>query len=176
MRYIQMSSSEAQNLDIIHKKSCYNSHTQFAVKVLYVIFIVIWIIVVVTLKLYTSPAWFILLIPIFTFTFAIFSTHNITYEMEDEMFKASYLSVGLILALPLLSWMNKDFSGDKDHFVSVIFLALGFTILTYIDVWVTKRWLSVFKHFRSCLQTMAVSLFLYAITTYYMNRPGGSLP
>ena len=159
-----------------HKKGKYTTHTHFGVCVAYIVLLIVWIVSIVWFKLYISPAWYVLLIPFLAFIYAALTSHNLTYDMEDEMFKASYLSIGLILALPLLAWMNKDFTGDKDHFVSVIFLALAFTILTYIDIWVTRRWLSVFKHIRSGLQTMAVTLFLFAIMTYYMKRNGGSLP
>jgi hypothetical protein len=159
-----------------NKHRQYTPHTHFGVCVTYIILLLVWIVCIIWFKLYNSPAWYVLVIPFLAFINAIVTSRDLTYDMEDEMFKASYLSIGLILALPLLAWMNKDFGGDKDHFATVIFLALGFTILTYIDVWVTRRWLSVFKHIRSGLQTMAVTLFLFAIVTYYMKRPGGSLP
>ena len=164
------------NNSVEDRKACYNSHTQFTVTIVYIVLILIWIATIILMKFYDSPAWFLLGIPFLVFLYALTSCHYLTYDIEDEMFKASYLSIGLILSLPLLSWMNKDYNGNKNQFVSIIFVALGFTILTYIDVWVTKKWLSVLRHFRSGMQTMAVTLFLFAIMTYYKRRLSGGLP
>jgi hypothetical protein len=148
----------------------YNKHTYTYVRIVYIILLIIWIVTIWYFKLYIVSTWYILLIPVGIFIYAIATASLFTYDTEGEMSRISYLSLGILLAIPLLTWMNKEFEGDKEHFLSIIFVALGFSVLTYIDFWVTKRWLSVFKHARGGLQSMSVTLFLFAITTYFSRH------
>lgn len=154
----------------------YSIRKQFWVDCVYIIALLVWVLIICLFRLYRSPGNFVLLIPIVVFLIGIFNTGSIDDEVENTMFKASYLPMGLILSLALLSWMSRDFTGDKTQFVAVILLAMVFTLFTVIDIWIPRGWLAIHKHARSACQTMAVTLFIFAIATYYYQRPGGPLP
>lgn len=140
------------------------------IKILYILAIVFWIGLCLYFKLYTTKGWLILILPLIVFGIAIYNCECLCNELDEYMFKASYLSVGLILTLPLLSWMTKDYNGDINQFISVIILYLTFTLLTLIDVWVPHSSISIFKHLRSVFQTLSITLIIYAMITYFLHR------
>lgn len=154
----------------------YADHICTGLYAVYIVAIIIWLIIVVYFRLYTVTGAFVLWLPIVVFAIGIANADELTVEVEKDMFKASYLSVGLLLALPLLAWMSKDYNGDKAQFTAVVVLAMVLTLLTLVDIWIPKKWLSVYKHGRSCLQTMAVALLIYALVTYFLARPPGPMP
>lgn len=154
----------------------YSPEVRTGLYYVYGIAIIVWIFIVIYFRLYTVGGSIILWIPIIAFLVGLYNINDLTVEVEDEMFKTSYLSVGLLLALPLLTWMNKDYEGDKAQFTCVIVIAMCLTLLTFIDVWVPRGMLSVYKHARSCLQTMTISLLIYALVTYYLSRRPGPIP
>jgi len=105
--------------------------------------------------------------------------HNapkLTVEIEADMFKASYLPVGAIVMIPMLSWISKDYLGDQAQFIKIIITSLCCTLLTLIDFWVPRSQLSVYKHARSGLQTISISLMILALMTYFVNRSSKIMP
>ncbi|CAH6418733.1 Hypothetical protein POVN_LOCUS454 [uncultured virus] len=153
------------------EKRPYGERKAFWVDSIYICAILIWLIFICYFRLYASPGAFVLWLPPILFLIALVNINNLTLEVEADMFKANYLSIGLLVVLPLLAWMSRDYAGDRSHFVTVIMLAMVLTLLSLIDVWVAPRWLTVYKHARSCIQTMAIGLLIYAIVAYCMQRP-----
>lgn len=149
----------------------YSYCTVYWIRAVYILAIIIWVLLICYFRLYITPAAFVLWLPVIVFAIGLTQMDKVSVEVEKDMFKTSLLSVGLILALPLLGWMSRDYSGDRGHYVSIIILAMVISLLTLIDVWVEKKWLPVYKHYRSCLQTMALTLLIYAVITYYLCRP-----
>jgi len=144
----------------------------------YGVFLVIWIILVIFLGLIRSPMsvldWLILLIPIAIFIFGMINASSITTEVEDAVFEADFLSLGLVIVLPLLAWISRDYGGDRQFFIRVIVTALILSMLSLLDIWVSAKMLFVAKHSKSALQTMAITLLIYALYTYYVECPKGS--
>jgi hypothetical protein len=91
------------------------------------------------------------------------------------MFAANFLTIGLLLALPLLNWTSKGYNGCKKTFTLIIILAITFSILSMYDIWVPKKWLSVYKHGRSCLQTLSLTLVIFGLVEYFLCKEGVSL-
>ena len=132
----------------------------------------VWIFILYYLCLYQTDliGLLILFIPILAFAIAYANAGALTIEVEEDMFKANFLSLGLLILLPLLTWIGKDFEGDKSKFVCVIILALIFTMLSLIDIWVRRRWFSIVKHIKSVFQTLALTLIIYSLYSYYAQK------
>jgi hypothetical protein len=165
------------------KKKCHNEDSRydkqivFWIKVVYVIIIIAWTLLISFSGFFRLKAGLLLLLPYVFFILALITVEDLTTGVEECMFKANFLAVGIILSLPLLNWSNKDYTGDKRLFSSIIIIAISLSILSLIDVWVPERWLSVYKHFRSCLQTMSLTLMIFGLIEYFFCKDGkGSLP
>lgn len=155
-----------------NKFKCYGQRKTEIIQSLYLLALVLWIWLCVALKMYLTD-WFgqvLLLLPIFVFGISFINSNYLTVEIEEEMFKYDYLTIGLLLAFPLLSWMSKDYGGDRKQFIKIIVVAIGFTLLTILDVWIRRKWVSYVKHFKSILQTGAVCLLIYALYNYYIKK------
>jgi len=148
----------------------YDSNTCTIITILYVVLTILWIFLVIYLQIWNTFGGLILLFPPITFLIAIWSCSSLSCEVEDEMSKASYLSIGLIIALPLFTWLSKDYSGDKKKFTTIIVIALILSMVTYVDIWLPTSWISAYKHFRSSLQVMSMTLFIYSLVNYYLLK------
>lgn len=155
---------------------CYSPQHVWKIKLVYVIMIVLWSAIVCYFRLYLLKTWPLLLLPLCVFVVGIYNSDSLTVEIEADMFKASYLPVGAIVMIPMLSWISKDYSGDHSQFVAIIVVSLCCTLLTLIDFWVPKKQLSVYKHLRSGLQTVSLSLIIFALVTYFLHRTSKTMP
>lgn len=136
------------------------------IQMLYVIMMVVWVVISIMLKIHNSSSWFIVLIPLMVFGIGYYSTNHIHESIEYHMFTSSYLPLGLTLSLSLFTWIHGKFKGNKDHFMFIILIALILSFIPLIDIWIPTKWESLYKHWKSCLQTMSVTLFIYAILEY----------
>ena len=89
------------------------------------------------------------------------------------VFQSNYFAFGLLIVVPLLTWLSKDYVGNRQKFINILIAALILAMLGLLDVWVTKKWLSTVKHTKSVLQTMSLILIIYALYIYYLHRPQG---
>lgn len=161
--------------DLIHTKDqeYYSDEKAAQVRMVYVSAIVIWILIVACLKLYNTDVigWIILSIPPIVFLTGYANSCCLTVEIEKENFQANYFAIGLLLVLPLLTWVNRDYKGDRKRFTSILVLAIIIIMLSLLDVWVRKEYLSVNKHIKSALQTISISMLIYAFYSYYIDNP-----
>ncbi len=162
--------------DKCNPKGSYSPTTVSRIRFVYGLAILFWIILILTLRLYVTKVVWFLVVPLIFFILGFINASVINSSVEDEMFKASYLSLGLILALALFTWMSKDYKGNARQFTTIVIIALTLSLLTVIDVWMSKQWLTVYKHAKSCMQTMSICLLIYAMLLYCTNRTGVSLP
>ena len=154
---------------------CYDSDQSMIIQVMYVYLIVIYVILTIFLGLWSTSAWFVLIIPFIVFGIGIWYANELNRYVEREFFKISYLSVGLVLTLPLLAWMSKDFKGDHTQFVSIIVVSMITTLLSMVEIWFPERLMSAYKHWRSGLQTISITFIIYALLLYYLYRSSGPL-
>jgi hypothetical protein len=112
---------------------------------------------------------FILLVPLGLFIAAYYSIPYLNRDIEDSMFKANFLSIGLILAVSLFALLEKNYRGDKRQFSLIVILALVFTMLSLLDIWVPANYTSLVKHLKSVFQVFAVFLLIYALYIYFIH-------
>jgi len=138
----------------------------------YVFFIILWICILCYFQLFSSRdwiQWFIILIPFIAFIIAISFSHQLTGTVENFAFRTNILSLGIIIVLPLIIWIAEKYSGDKRKLLQLLTLAIVFSLLSLIDYWVSERYLCVVKHIKSALQTMAITLLIVSIYTFFLH-------
>ena len=149
----------------------YGTRKSLIIKIIYIIGLLFWLFLIIFLNLNCLPLLGIifLLIPIIMFLLGFINSSSLTIEMEEELFKANFLTIGLIIALPLLIHISKEYCGDKCQFITVVFLSLVFSLLSLLDFWTRRKWLTVSKHIKSTFQTIAITLFIIALYLYYLS-------
>lgn len=151
----------------------YNEEKAGQVRLAYIVALVIWILIIACFGLYKTDVigWIILAIPPVVFLTGYANSEHLTIAIERENFQANYFAIGLLLILPLLTWANRDYKGDKVRFTKILVLAIIIVMLSLIDIWVRKEYLSVNKHVKSALQTIAITLLIYTFYSYYIDDP-----
>ena len=144
-----------------------------SIRATYLLAFLAWGVVIYTLELYTCDliGWLILMLAPLSFLLGYYNVLFLTATDEMELFTANYLSLGLVIVLPLLSWMSKDYGGNRQKFVAILILALILTMLSLVDFWTSRPWQSLVKHIKSILQTGALILLMYALYSYYIDVP-----
>lgn len=167
-----LAQSKPKNHDPIKKTRKYGRRKTKAVQIVYIASIVIWILLLWALSLYTTDfvGYCILAIPIIVYAIGYFNASTLTVEVEESVFSLTALSIAILIVLPILAWVNKDFGGDKQFLVRIMIVAIILEMLSLIDIWVRPKWLSVVRHIKSVLQTAALTLLVFALYTYYMGR------
>jgi len=139
--------------------------------IIYLILVLIWIALVICMKLYDTNyvGLLILLIPIIIFGIATLYADehlvsNHTLNDDDD-----FLTIGIILLLPLLTYFDKDFT-DKGRFMSIVIVSLFLFLLSVIPMWIPMRFAKYLKILRTSVQTIAITLLLYVIHLYYTHR------
>jgi hypothetical protein len=147
--------------------------TVFILQMYYIFISLLWLLIISYFNLWDEKLSFILFLPLVAFFFTFLYLEHISVYVEESMLQSNYLSLGLILALPMLSWMLKEYNGNRKHFITVIVLALVLSLLTFVDIWVPENRISVYRHIRSSFQVMSVSLFIYALCAFYFYTYAG---
>lgn len=156
--------------------SAYTPETVTYVRVLYVVLIIIWTVLVVYLRLWNTLGGMVLVAPVLLFTLAFTTAPYLCDDIESFMGQANCLSLGLMIAMPLLVYLNNSkYPGDKQRYTSAIIMALIFSSLALVDVWVPPAFMTPYKHFRSALHVMSLTLFIYALLHHFLTRSGANL-
>ncbi len=157
----------------IYDKEYYNDEKVAQVQLAYIVALVVWILIIACFGLYNTDVigWIILTIPPVIFFTGYANSCCLTIEVERENFQSNYFAIGLMMILPLLTWVNNDYKGDKVRFTRILVLAIIVVMLSLLDVWVRKEHLSVSKHVKSALQTIAITLLIFAFYSYYIDNP-----
>lgn len=139
----------------------------------YIVALVAWIFIICVFGLWKTDVigWIILSIPLVVFFSGYASADRLTVEIEKENFQANYFTIGLVLILPLLTWVKKEYSGNAEHFIRILIFAIIIILLSLLDVWVERQYMSVTKHVKSVFQTIAIVLIIYAFYSFYIDDP-----
>jgi hypothetical protein len=143
------------------------------VRLLYLILTVVWVGLIFLLEIYsTEPIqWLLLAIPFVAFSLGIVNIPVITSTMETEWWQDTYLSSGLVAMLPLLMWVSDQYHIPDAKYVRLMVVAMILVILSLIDWWVPTSYISLVRHLKAGLQTMALVLVMVALYEYYLVHP-----
>lgn len=162
---------EIQN-DFKKTKKCVNEcevcfETNYYIRYVFIIFMIIWTFVVVYNKFYLLSVWPIITIPYGLFGLGILNSDDIADdEIEENVFSTTFVTMGLIISLPLLTMINKD--KQNKELSHIVYLGMIFTLLSYFHLWVDKEERHVCKIIRSCLETIAVTLYILTLTIFFI--------
>lgn len=168
-----------------HKLSDEEKNISENIGLVFAIFAIIWTFIVAINRFYNSAAWPILLIPYAAMGIGYLNKERIVDDMvEQGVFSATFITMGLIISMPLLGYMNNKILGnvDKDdnkqvdekkkalntQINHIILLAIIITLLSYIHIWVDQSLIHVCKVIRSCFEMMAVTLYIFALTIFFV--------
>ena len=145
----------------------------YYIRILYLIFIILWL--GMAYLLYSGEDLVeivILCIPFIVFAIGFINCGVITKDVEDTLFDVNYISIAVLVMVPLLTWLSKDYNTEgRYRFVTIIIIAMMLALISLIDIWVPRKWLSLVKHFKSICETLAVIMIIFALYTYYIESP-----
>ena len=139
---------------------------------IYVLAALVWLAMGWWLQLFTSGfvGLFIALVPIVLFMVAIHNMHRLGEHIEERLFAANFLSVGLMVTIPLFAMLSRNYSGNKRQFLLIVLVAIVCALLSLVDVWLPGSYVSVTKHLGSILQVYSIFLLIFAIFLYAHNN------
>lgn len=114
--------------------------------------------------------WFVLflaMIPLFLFAYTWFIIPDFIKEVEDKVFQVNYLSITLLVVLPLFFNLSKTVKDTGA--LRIVVIAVFFILLSVIDIWTHPDNISVVKHFKSIVETIGVFLLLTAVYIYFRD-------
>lgn len=156
----------------LKKRTRTSDDKMLIIRVFYILGIIIWTILICLLGLYNHDiiCTCLLFVPYIVFIAGVFNSDKVTEETEGDFFSYNYLSVGLLIFLPLLTWLNSNNKNNDTIFITLVILALIFTMLSMIDIFISPEYLTVAKHIKSIFQTLSMILLIYAIYMYYISN------
>lgn len=134
---------------------------------LYILASVIWTFLVLSLKLFRGPVFFLVFLPYIIFVINMFNVGTNSVEEEASIFQGTFLSIGLIVMVSLLGWF-KNMGDLSRRETTLILLSLALALLTHIDMGFPSAYYSIYRHYKSILQTFSIVLFLIVIGNYFM--------
>lgn len=156
-----------------HNGDKYGGSILRVIQMIYTGAAIIWIILVYYLELFKDAnilIWLLLLIPLIVYGVGFYNACDMTYEIESFMLQSNYLSFGFLITIILLNWNSPIKGKTKNKFFKLLIVAFVFIMLSMIDVWVEREYLSVIFHFKSILQTAALVLLSMALYSYYRDH------
>lgn len=139
----------------------------FYIKSVYCLFIFVWILLVFLNHFYNSYASLILIVPLIIFIIGFFNCELFNENLETDVFKVTFIGVGLLLSLPLLKLFNEK--NEDKQLNHIIFLAMISVLLSYYHIWVPIENRQICKIIQSCLETYAITLYIFAILIFFMK-------
>lgn len=152
----------------------------FYIRALFIAFSFIWILIIALSKFYKSFMALILFIPLGYFLIGICNSEHIACnDVQEDVFKVTFISTGIILSMPLLTLVNdriknEDKGTEKEKeekrimINHSIFLALVFILCSYPHIWTSCKVRILFKVVRSCLETFGVTMYIFALANIFL--------
>lgn len=140
----------------------FNYDTTRIVWLIYLIFIVIWIAIIVWGGFYRSDPFVILIlaIPILVFSINLYNTSHHTSAVASTMLKSNVLSFLFLSVSILVNWFG---SGERKRIFRALIISVFFILVSLLDIWVSEDKLIYVVHIKTALQTIALTLLIYAL-------------
>lgn len=143
--------------------------TVYYIKTVFLVFSLIWSILIVSNKFYNNSACWVLVLPYIIFLLGFINAEDVADDkISEDVFSTSFVGIGIIVSLPLLTLFNKDKTDvELNH---VIFMGLISILLSYFHIWCDYSRRHVVKSIRSCLETFAIDLYIFAILIFFLQK------
>jgi hypothetical protein len=148
---------------------CYGDEKIMYIRLLYISALLFWFLVVYSTNLYKTDSigLFILSLPLVLFLIAFIAAPFLNGDVEEHLTKSNMLSVGLLLTLALLAALEKYTSAKG--LAPLMILAIVFTLLSLLDIWLPSDWISIQKHLKSILQVLSITLLVFILYMFFRH-------
>ena len=163
-------SSDPDTISKNNNAPCYESSQHTTLQILYILAILCWLLLTSAYGLFLPKdhiEMMILLLPVLSFVITFSGVHLITPSIESTMLRANLLTLGLLVALPLLNWSKEATYENKVLFMKIAATAIIFSMITLMDWWVPCKWTYLVKHIKSILQTFAIVLLIFGLYRFF---------
>ena len=149
----------------------YDDDTFYNIEAMYIVGIILWVILITYFEIIEPDpvVIFILLVPIAVYVLGMWSLSKVTVDDEEKLLASSYLSIGILVIVPLLTWTHDRF-GEETKILQIIVVAIILAVMSLIDIWVPATRLSLVRHFRSILQVAALVLIIYVLYHIFLRK------
>ena len=134
---------------------------------IYLAFVIFWLILIIYLQLYKEDSIVLglMCIPIILFIYTYSTLDQVEREIENQIFQANYLSISLLVVLPLFFNLTRatKFTGP----LKLVIIAIIFILLGLVDMWLPIKLVPFARHFKSCLETIGLLLLVIAVYMFY---------
>lgn len=144
-----------------------------AIVAVHTVALVFWLFLIVGMMLCSRniAGIFILFIPIIASVLGIINAPYLSEKVEKDLFTTNFLSLGIIVVIPLLAWVSKDDGVDSRRFATIGILAVILSLASYVDFWVPEEYIFLVIHIQGILRTFSIVLIIYALFSYYEIQP-----
>lgn len=153
-----------------------SENVTLCVRIMYMIAIFIWSIVIWCLFRHIWSETLILCIPLILFFLAFIFCDSIPKEIEDKLFETNYITISVLVMVPILTWLSKGYKGhNRKYFITMIVTAVIIALISVFDFWIPAPWYTLVKHFKSICETLAVTLIIYSLYIFYLESDNAIL-
>lgn len=132
---------------------------------IYIFSAILWTYMILVLRLFVGPGFFLVFVPYIVFIINIFNYGSLEPEEEQIFFTGTFLSIGLIVMVAILGWFkNMGNASNKD--MSILLLSLALALFAHIELGFSTKYITIYRHYRSVLQTFSIVLFLIVLVNY----------
>lgn len=156
----------------------YDENQTQIIRWIYLGAIIIWVVICYLLGLFPVSGLIetcILLVPIIVFLLAWIYVDRVTDTVENFVGSTNVLTLGLIIAMPLMNWVNGQW-GERKQFSEILATAIILSLLTLIDFWVPHDSICIVRHMESAMQTMAIALLIFGLYRFFIEGPHFNIP
>lgn len=144
------------------------NETTFWVYGLYFFAMTAWTFLVLVMNLFRNDSFFLIFLPYLVFIINIFNADTVDAE-EVKTFQGTFLSIGLIVMVSILGWFHGMGQLSRQE-ISLLLLSLALSLVAHIELGVPAKYYGVYRHYRSILQTLSITIFLIVIVNYFMKE------
>lgn len=137
----------------------------------YIFGIFLWIAILCFINVTIDNGFDIILVclPFILFIIGFHSAGRISPFAESIILRREAAGNIVIIIFPILVWATARVH-HTTQFLLLVLMAVGLSIISLVDVWVTERYLSLTRHLRSICQVLSITLALLALVQYYQDR------
>lgn len=136
------------------------------IRFIYIFGIILWLILMLYLDLFrVGPLGIGLsLVPIIIFAISADNHEFHTESVLNEILRADYLSFVVLAIVLMINWSRSE---RKEKIFRIIFTAILFLMLSILDIVGPPQYMIYYRIIKSIFQTIAITLILLALYTYY---------
>ena len=150
----------------------YNKNVSNNLIVFYVVMVIIWLVLVITLGVKPNDMVTIalILVPVIVFGIAIYNTYDFNRDQHNNKASVNLFTVALLSTSILVGWRKKGGSEvDKQQFYKLFITGFLLAMLSAMDIWTNRKDEVYVVHGKSAAQTMALSILMIALFWYYVD-------